>query len=143
MANTELLEKPWLDILPPPAPVGNELWLGLIFVALSLFVLTALFYLWQRRPRQQALQQLKRIQKRVEHDTLDKKLALYEINRILCRGLRLNGLSGFIPPAGRVLDWQKFYQSITTLQYNKSTPPEESLRQLLRDAQHWLRSSQA
>jgi len=137
MANTELLEKPWLDILPPPAPAGNEVWLWLAVILVSLSVIAALFYLWKKQPRQHALQQLKRIQKRLDQN--DSKHALYEINRILSKALQQNSLARFVPPDDAMPDWQAFYQRLTALQYSQATPQKDKTRQVLLEAMHWLR----
>lgn len=139
MANTELIDKPWLDILPPPAPLGDGPWLWLTIISVSLLVIAALFYLWRKQPRQQALHQLKRIQKVLESSARDNKQSLYKINRLLCHGLQQNSLARFTPPDELTSDWQVFYKQLTALQYNKTTPQTDNTRQLLLEAQGWLR----
>lgn len=139
MANTELIERPWLDILPPPAPLGDGLWFWLTIISLSLLVIAALIYLWQKQPRQQALHQLKRIQKALGNSANNNKQTLYKINRLLCHGLQQNNLARFTPPAEVTSDWQIFYKQLTALQYNKTIPQTDNTRQLLVEAQGWLR----
>ena len=140
MANTELLEKPWLDILPPPAPVSHELLIGLTVIVLSLLIMAAILYRRYKQPRQQALQQLKQIQKRVKLHAADNKQVLYKINRILSKGLQIHNLSRFTPANVYASDWQAFYQRLKTLQYSNTPPNNAHTYQLLRDAQHWLRT---
>jgi len=140
MANTELLEKPWLDILPPPLPESNALWLWLAISIISVLILGILLYLWQRRPRYSALRELKRIQNQLEHYAADHKHALYEVNRLLCLGLGQSQLPAYTPANEHSKAWQQFYQRLAAQQYNKTTPLVDDTRQLLQEAQHWLRT---
>lgn len=136
MANKQLMDAPWLDILPPPAPVDHSLLFTVLVLGVIGLLLFGLYQLWQRRPRQQALRQLQKLQRQFDQHSLDNKQCLYEINRLLCKGLALNSLA-------RLEDERHFYQRLGQLQYRAEPPAHDDTRQLLAEAYLLLRGSRA
>ncbi len=136
MAKRELTESPWLDILPPPVPMDHSLLFTVMAIGLISLLLLGLYQLWQRRPRQQALRQLRKLQRQFEQHGLDNKQCLYEINRLLCKGLAINRLS-------RLEGDKHFYQRLSQLQYRATPPESDDTRQLLQAAHRLLRGTKA
>ena len=138
-SNTQLIDTPFLDILPPPAPLDHSLWLWLGLITLVMLGLVTLYVAWQRRPRQQARRQLQRLLHQLDHTQADLKQALYDLNHLLCRGLGLTQLRTYNTSA--TADWQQFYQRLTQQQYRAVAPDREQTRQLIREALVWLQRS--
>lgn len=139
MANTQLSDTPWLDILPPPAPVDHTLWYWLLIIGIAVLVLVVLFVIWQRQPRQRALRQLHHLQQQCRQTGQDNKQCLYQLNRLLCQGLQLHQLGAYQPAATESRAWQTFYQRLLSRQYPPSRPDNHETQQLLDDAGHWLK----
>lgn len=138
MANTQLLDTPWLDILPPPAPTDHNLLVALCVIGLVALLTIGVVYLWQRRPRQHALRQLRQLQQHMNSQHLDNRQCLFEVNRLLRNGLGKNQL-----PCLDDDDWQAFYHRLITLQYRASAPATDDTRQLLQEASTLLRRFKA
>ena len=133
MANTALSDTPWLDILPPPAPVDHSLLIIVIILAITALLLFGLYQFWQTRPRQRALKQLHKLQGQLDRRAIENRQCLYEIHRLLCMGLGLNQLAQ--------LEHKKFYQQLSAQQYRADAPQEEDTRRLLHEAQLILRQA--
>lgn len=133
MANTQLTDTPWLDILPPPAPLDIGLSVTLAVIIISTLLLITLYKLWQRRPRQQALQQLHKLQQQLDKQSLDNKQCLYEIHRLLCLGLKIKRLSE--------LKQEHLHQRLSELQYRAAAPETDETYSLLHEAQRIIRQS--
>lgn len=137
MANTQLKDTPFLDILPPPAPFDHNLlwWLGGITVVMLTFA--ALHLYWQRRPRQQALHRLNQLRRQLDADPLNHRHTLFELDRLLRRCLGRNRLDTWQTP--HRAEWQAFYQRLQQQQYRASAP--DQTQQLLEEAAHWLKGA--
>lgn len=138
MPNTQLMDTPWLDILPPPPPTGQSEWL-LLVVSIGMTVLLAAVYrYWQSRPRQRALRELKRLQQLLQQKQLDQRQCLFAINRQLRLGFKQSQLLRF-NPRGREHDWQQFYTELTRQQYQRDRPDQKTTTRLLLSACALLR----
>ena len=142
MANRELLETPWLDILPPPPPTGQSEWLLLLGTLLIIVLLAAAYAYWQSRPRQRALRELKHLQGLLQHQQVDNRQCLFAINRLLRLGFQQSQLQRFTP-TGRVNDWQNFYAELSTQQYQAARPDHATTTRLLLSACRLLRAIRA
>lgn len=142
MANTQLMDTPWLDILPPPVPADQSGWLLLVLSSLITMLLATAYVYWQRRPRQRALRELKQLKQQLEHGSLDHKLCLFAINRLLCAGLQQPQLLHF-KPASLQHDWQAFYRELASRQYQAASPDLNETRHLLQSALRLLRHIRA
>ena len=135
MANKQLTNGPWLDILPPTAPVDQTLLITLLVLGVMGLLMFVAYQLWQARPKQRALRQLNKLQRQLEQQTVDDKHCLYEINRLLCHGLGVHRLSQ-LDTTGH-----EFYKRLSRLQYRPAPPEHELTRQLLAEACLLLRGS--
>lgn len=138
MANTQLSDKPWLDILPPPVPVDNSLLVFVISTGIICGVLATLYLFWQARPKQKALRHLKKLQQQTNSTEFDGKHCLFEIHRLLCQGFQQHQLAQ-LKPANHQQDWQVFYRQLVQQQYQAATPAKADTQNLLTTASQLLR----
>lgn len=136
MANTELTDTPWLDILPPPAPVDHSLLIISMMIAIVFMVMAGLYIVWQRRPRQHARRHLRRLIQRLDAGQINSKHALFELNALLCKGLGLTRLGQYKTASSD--HWLGYYQRLQQAQYQQATPERADARQLLSEAADWL-----
>lgn len=142
MANAQLSDTPWLDVLPPPVPVDNSLMVFLISAGIICGVLIALYLFWQARPKQQALRHLKHLQQQVHSKEFNNKHCLFEINRLLCLGFQQHQLAQ-LKPGSHQQDWQVFYSQLVQQQYQAATPAKADTKNLLTTASQLLRDIRA
>lgn len=141
MAKTELTDTPWLDILPPPAPLDHSLLFTLMVIGVVVLAVAGLYAVWQRRPRQRARRRLRRLLQQLDADQVNSKHALFELNRLLCNGLGLTRLGDFTASSSE--HWQGFYQRLQQAQYQAAAPERAHARQLLNEAADWLKRGRA
>lgn len=136
MADERLIDTQWVDVLPPvpPEPLPVWIWLSIILLCLGIALLAWLH--WQRRPRQQALRQLRRCERQLQRNQIKTKPIAAQVYRAVQLGVRRL-------PSARMhahdADWQNYYRRLAQCAFHAHEPDAQELRDILRETRAWLR----
>lgn len=136
---TTLLSQQWQDILSPlpPAPVSQ--WLVFAGLCLLGLVVIVVYVLWQQRPRQRALRELRQCARQLQQAQYDAKQLLTSMHRLLLQGLELNPATVLSRHHKREVFWELYYRQLQQYTFRAAAPSRDELARLLRQTHYWLR----
>jgi hypothetical protein len=131
-----IMDNRWADIVvPAAAPPETSAWWWATALVLLLLIGVLLY---RRRPRVAMRRRLKQLQRRLDRDPLAEKTAGFIIADCLRRAYDTPRLDK-VDFAERQNQWRQFIRRLQGWQYQPEQPPRSALRELLREAQQWVR----
>lgn len=136
----KFIDKQWVDIIPPTAPVDNTplIWLAGLVLLTLLAVLA--YWHWRSRSKQQALRALRTLQKNIRRQT-DTKRALFLLTEQLRRGFVVPRLDAVMMAGDKKQKWMQFRNSLQHACYCKGAPDHEMLKTFCNSGIDWLKQS--
>ena len=129
----EKIQTPWVEISALPAPSEEISMVTILLLTITVLALLALLaYLW-RRPRFQALRQLRRLHQQGS----DNRQQLFGVKKALQQALQVNHLPAL--DTARQDAWQKFCTELTHACYRPTAPASDDVQRLTRQARHWIK----
>lgn len=128
--------QPWIDILPPPAPVEPFSWWLTGSLIFTLIVLAVCFYKWYHSPKQVALRQLNEIRNNLT-STINLNTQPLEIRRALKNRFNVTSIEKINLPD--LTDWTEYKQQLTRLCFSNQPVSPENLDKLICDTRYWIK----
>lgn len=129
-------DQPWIDILPPPAPVESFPWWAWFCVVIIITIIPAFIYLWRHTAKQQALMKLKTVKHKLNEDhELD--MIPFEISQVLKTRFNVTNIDKI--NIAQHPEWLDYKQQLTGYCFSKHRIERDQLEILLANTQYWLR----
>lgn len=137
---TTALAPPWQDILPPLAPPPLSPWWLASALVLLLLAVSVVYILWQQRPRQRALRELRRYARQLRQAQPDLKQLVIALQRQVLQGLGLTPTTALARSHKLEAFWALYYEQLQRCVFSDAPPSAEEVARLLRQGQYWLRN---
>jgi len=136
----KLIDKQWVDIIPPTAPADITLLIWIVGLALLAVLIMLAYLCWRRQSKQQALRSLRALQRNIRRQA-DTRQALFHLAEQLRRGFRVPRLDAVLMAGDRKQQWMQFQNSLHYACYRKDTPDYEAAKAFCDAGIDWLKQS--
>ena len=127
----KLIDRQWIDIVHPAAPVGSDLLLWLLIIGLIILAGILYYFLWYRHPRLQLRRLVYSLYINAETST-NRKLLMARLEQILCK---YHGIVSLAQRTTLNQNWQITLDTLTRYRYQQKQP---SLPQTVALLEHCL-----
>ncbi len=140
MHEIKLIDKQWVEIIPPTAPFDTSL----VFISMVVFLFavmaSVMYILWRRRPRPRAARILFASRNKLKHQRNDRKF-LFFLAEQLRVGFQVSRLDRITFKQDKNSQWLKFLQELQTACYTKSATHSDKVYELFSSGIDWLKQS--
>lgn len=136
MVSNELIEKQWVDIVPPEAAALSAEHTLLVVGVLLLFAVTGVLVYMATRPKQRARRRLRGLLRETEPQM--RKPVCFQIARQLRSAFNTTRLTRIPVPADKQVRWDAYVERLTRYRYETSQPSRDEITSVLHEAIDWL-----
>ena len=136
MSTKELIDQPWMDIVPPEPVSAPMEFAVIVFAALSVLIVAGLAAYLFMRPRQRARRCLRRLLR--DKDRQQYKSLCFQVSEQLRYAFNKPRLALIRVSESEKAKWEAFVERLTRYRYGSSQPSHEEMDALIAEAYDWL-----
>lgn len=140
MHEIKLIDKQWVEIIPPTAPFDTSVVMIGVVVFLFATMASVVYILWRRQPRPRAARTLFASRNKLKHQPNNKKI-LFFLAEQLRAGFQVSRLDTITFKQDKNTQWCNFLQELQTACYKKRATHSDKIHELFSSGIGWLKQS--